>query len=184
MGRNDLFTGKWLSNTKNEYSNFVTDVTAKGAKGDLPTLTTGKKTGPEILETKVTKLLSSADPFGDAAIAWNAVTSNPSNYYIVNYWSADHYNLGHIPGAVQYTPKVDLKLATNLKTLPTNKEIVVYCYTGQTSAHVAAFLRLLGYNAKSLKFGVNIMNYDWAINNGLTHFDASCVMGYDYVTGP
>jgi rhodanese-related sulfurtransferase len=34
---------------------------------------------------------------------------------------------------------------------------IIYCYTGQTSAHVAAYLRVLGYDAKSLVFGVNAM---------------------------
>ena len=33
--------------------------------------------------------------------------------------------------------------------------MVTYCYTGQTSAQVTACLRLLGYDAASLMFGVN-----------------------------
>jgi hypothetical protein len=37
---------------------------------------------------------------------------------------------------------------------------VVYCYTGQTSAFTAAYLRILGYNAKSLLFGTNGMIYN------------------------
>jgi rhodanese-related sulfurtransferase len=78
----------------------------------------------------------------------------------VNYWSAADYSWGHIPGAIQYTPKADLKLDTFLKTLPTDKTIAVYCYTGQTSAHVAAFLKILGYDAKTILFGVNGMAYD------------------------
>ncbi len=49
---------------------------------------------------------------------------------------------------------------TFLNTLPTNKKIAVYCYTGQTSAHVAAYLRVLGYDAKSILFGVNGMAHD------------------------
>ena len=42
----------------------------------------------------------------------------------------------------------------------TDKPVVVYCYTGQTSAHMAAYLRVLGYDAKSLLFGMNGMSYD------------------------
>jgi rhodanese-related sulfurtransferase len=59
---------------------------------------------------------------------------------------------------MQYTPKADLKMSTFLKTLSTEKPVVVYCYTGQTSSHVAAFLRVVGYDAKSLLYGANGMN--------------------------
>ena len=82
------------------------------------------------------------------------------SYYIVNYWPVAEYDQGHVEGSIQYTPKNDLKLATFIKTLPTNKIIVVYCYTGQTSAQVATYLRLLGYDAKSLQFGANRLFYE------------------------
>ena len=49
---------------------------------------------------------------------------------------------------------------SHLNTLPTDKSVVVYCYTGQTSAHVAGYLRVLGYDAKSMLFGVNGMAWD------------------------
>ena len=75
-------------------------------------------------------------------------------------YKRQEYDQGHIEGAIQYTPKNDLKLAQFLKTLPTNKTIVVYCYTGQTSSHVAVFLRALGYDAKTLSFGANNLFYD------------------------
>ena len=67
----------------------------------------------------------------------------------------EHYDWGHINGAIQYTPKTSLLLDADLKTLPTDKTIVVYCYTGQTSAHVASYLRVLGYDAYTLTFGMN-----------------------------
>ena len=158
-------------------SQFVTTNTSKNASGDLPSLSTGEESGDAILESRAATVL--AEGFGAAAIDHNTVYSNLSNYYIVNYWLLDHYNLGHIEGAVQYTPKSDLKLATNLKTLPKDKTIVVYCYTGQTSAHVAAYLRILGYDAKSLKFGVNSMAYDMLPTS---KWNDSFIMGYEFVT--
>jgi rhodanese-related sulfurtransferase len=85
---------------------------------------------------------------------------------------------------MQYTPKESLKLAADLKTLPTNKTIVVYCYTGQTSSHLAAYLRLLGYDAKTLMFGTNGMIYDNMVaTGGMSVFKSSEIMGYDFVTG-
>lgn len=180
---NAALSTSWTGNIGNNYTNLVTTVTAKNAAGDLPTLSTGKTTGADILDARVDAMLSTADPFGDIKISYSAVTSNPSSYYIVNYWSEAHYNLGHIPGAIQYTPGSSLKLAADLKTLPKDKTIVVYCYTGQTSAHVAAYLKALGYDAKSLLYGVNTMSYDWMVGHGMTHFDEAYIMGYTYDTG-
>ena len=100
------------------------------------------------------------------------VFANPTNYYIVNYWPANLYtSIGHIDGAVQYTPRQDLQLSTFLKTLPTDKTIVVYCYTGQTSANVTAILRVMGYDAKSLSHGTNGMIWSKMKAEGETHYD-------------
>lgn len=156
---NAAFASKWQNSISNvRASDMVKTPTAKNAAGELPTLNTGATEGAVILEARIEAVLQ--EGFTPAAVSNSAVYSNLSNYYILNYWSEADYNWGHIEGAVQYTPNQDLKLATNLKTLPTNKTIVVYCYTGQTSAHVATYLRALGYDAKSLLYGVNGMSYD------------------------
>jgi hypothetical protein len=121
----------WHTSYGNSYvTQLTTTAAAKNAAGNLPALSTGKTTGAEILEARVTALLSTADPFGDVKLSNSALFTNLTNYYIVNYWSLEHYNTGHIPGAIQYTPKADFKLDASLKTLPTNKPVVIYCYTG------------------------------------------------------
>ncbi len=172
----------------NNFTGFVTTETPKAAAGNLPTLNTGKKTGKEILEERINQFLAttSASPFDDIKVAWSAVTGNLSNYYIANYWASSDYVKGHLPGAIQYTPKADLKLSAALKTLPTNKPVVVYCYTGQTSAQVATILKIIGYDAKSLMFGVNILNYDWMKNNAIPNYfnPTADIMNYTFVTGP
>jgi rhodanese-related sulfurtransferase len=131
---------------------------AKNAAGNLPTLSTGKTTGAEIFESRLATVLT--EGFTQIGITRETVFANLANYYIVNYWPVAEYDQGHVEGAIQYTPKSDLKLATFLKTLPTNKTILVYCYTGQTSSQIATFLRILGYDAKSLQFGANRMFWD------------------------
>lgn len=148
---------KITPNISSQYVGVFTDaVTNKAAAGALPTLTTGKTVGADILKDRVAAVL--AEGFSKSTIAAATVMTDPSQYYIVNYWPATDYStLKHINGAIQYSPKADLKLATFLKTLPTNKTIVVYCYTGQTSANVVAILRAMGYDAKSLLYGVNAM---------------------------
>lgn len=200
LGYNNVFSLKWgmsswnstactswsMNAVGNNYTNFTTTATAKPAAGNLPTISTGKTEGKAILEERINQLLASvsASAFDDIKIAWGTVTGNLSNYFIVNYWPANQYNLGHLNGAVQYTPKTDLKLSTALKTLPTNKPVVIYCYTGQTSAQVATYLKLLGYDAKTLLFGVNVMNYDWMGSNGIpSQWVQTEVKEYPVVTG-
>ncbi|HOH99419.1 MAG TPA: rhodanese-like domain-containing protein [Bacteroidales bacterium] len=181
---NSTFAGPWnnaIANGNAYASQFVTTPTDKAAKGNLPTLSTGKTTGKEILEARVAALLT--EGYTPARVANTAVFGNLAGYYIVNYWPAAQYaDPGHIPGAMQYTPKESMKLAADLKTLPTNKPIVLYCYTGQTSSFLAAYLRLLGYDAKSLLFGGNAMIYDLMVSKNMTVFKPSEIMEYDYVT--
>ncbi len=170
---------KWSANTLNTYATqFKTEDYPKGEAGDLPSLNTGKTEGSEILSTRVDDVL--AEGFNTAAIAAADVYANLDNFYIVNYWPTNHYfDPGHIEGAMQYTPKESMSLAADLKTLPTDKTIVVYCYSGQTSANLAAYLRVLGYDAKSLKFGCNTMIYN---HMPASKWTAAEIFGYDYVT--
>ena len=75
----------------------------------------------------------------------------------------EDYALGHIPGAVNidagalFTPET-------LAALPTDRQIVVYCYTGQRSGQVVSVLNMLGYDAYSLKFGMPA----WALVEGVS----------------
>lgn len=174
---------KWSANVGNTYAaQFTGTATDKNPAGELPSLNTGKTTGAEILEARVATVL--AEGFDPAKVTNATVFGNLNGYYIVNYWPASQYaDPGHIPGAVQYTPKETMKLSADLKTLPTNKPVVVYCYTGQTSAFLAAYLRLIGYDAKSLLFGANGMIYDIMGTAGMTTFKDSEIMGYSYETG-
>lgn len=151
---------KWTANCSNEKATlFTADVTEKAAEGDLPTLTTGFEDGADIFEARYDAVL--AEGFGAAAISNGDVYANLSNYYIINYWpNAEYLDPGHIAGAIQYTPSADLASDAFLKTLPTDKTVVVYCYTGQNSAKMAAYLRVIGYDAKSLKYGANSMIHD------------------------
>ncbi len=176
------FSGPWNSNISNSHSTqFTSDATDKPAKGNLPTLSTGKKTGQEILEARVAAVL--AEGFDAAKITKGAVWDNLNSHFIANYWPAAQYvTPGHIPGAVQYTPKASLSLDADLKTLPTNKPVVVYCYTGQTSAFLTAYLRIIGYDAKSLLYGANGMIYDDLVALSMTAWSANEIKDYEYVT--
>jgi rhodanese-related sulfurtransferase len=174
------FSVKWSANLSNaRATQFVTDPATKNAAGDLPVLETGFETAEEILNARIDALL--VEGFDPAKITNATVYDNTANYYLVNYWTEEHYNIGHIAGAIQYTPGTSWKLDTDLKTLPTDKTIVVYCYTGQTSAYVTAYLKVMGYDAKSLLYGANGMIYDVLVNNAMTFFSDTQVHDFTYV---
>lgn len=175
------FADKWKQAISNKYaSQFVTTpAPAKPAKGNLPTLTTGKKTAKEIVQARVEALLK--EGFGPAGITADGMFADLSKYFIVNYWTeAQYLNPGHVPGAYQYTPKQSLKSTQDLLTLPTNKEVIIYCHTGTQSSMLAAFLRVLGYNAKSLLFGANTMIYDKMVEAKLSIWKDAEIMNYEY----
>jgi rhodanese-related sulfurtransferase len=178
---NEKFAAGWQTAIGNAYATqLVKTETPKGPMGNMPVLSTGKTTGPEILQARLAVLLT--EGYGPAKVDKATLFGNLTSYYIVNYWPADQYaDFGHVPGATQYTPKASIKLAADLKTLPTDKPIAVYCYTGQTSSFLAAYLRLLGYDAKSLLYGMNGMAHDDMGAAGMTIFTDAQIMGYEYV---
>ena len=149
----------WTGNTSSDYTgSFATDAdTGKNAAGDYPTLSTGAANEAAILRARLEDLVSKPGRFVTIA----GVVAALDDYYIVNYWpEAEYLDPGHITGSHQYTPKTDLRSDAFLNTLPTDKMIAVYCYSGQHGSQVAAYLTLLGYDAYDVKFGTNGMIYD------------------------
>ncbi|MCF8332421.1 MAG: hypothetical protein K9H84_08220 [Bacteroidales bacterium] len=120
-----------------------------------PEFTATAKTGEEILEERVEYMLTE----GFKGISNSDVLNDPQNYFINNYWAeADVDMYGHISGA--YRIKEDLTLADGgFLSLDPASTVVTYCWTGQTSSLITAYLTVLGYDAKSLKFGANGMIY-------------------------
>lgn len=155
----------WVSGISNaKATQMVKTAGTKNEAGNLPIINTGETTGEAILRARVEKLFEIG--VGDAKITNEDAFLNSATNYTVNYWKQEHYDAGHIPESVQYTPKASLSYAQELTTLPTDKTIVVYCYTGHTSAFVASYLRVLGYEAKTLLFGANGMMYDKMVEEG------------------
>ncbi|MGD2205805.1 MAG: rhodanese-like domain-containing protein [Anaerolineae bacterium] len=79
---------------------------------------------------------------------------------VVSVRSAEHYALGHIPGAINI-PWREIAKSENLAKLPTDQPIVVYCYTGHTGQVATTVLRSLGYDVVNLKFGI----MGWTLND-------------------
>jgi rhodanese-related sulfurtransferase len=74
------------------------------------------------------------------------------DFYVLDVRQPVDFAGGHLPGAVNI-PYESVAKAWNLSDLPTDKPILVVCYTGQPTNQVATVLNLLGYNAYALRFG-------------------------------
>jgi rhodanese-related sulfurtransferase len=71
----------------------------------------------------------------------------------------DPYFSGHIPGAVN-VPWRQIADVQILRSLPRDRQIVVYSDTGQIGAQVAAIWNMLGFDALNLKWGMTAWSSD------------------------
>jgi rhodanese-related sulfurtransferase len=81
---------------------------------------------------------------------------------------------------------MDIRSTNDLQTIPTNKIVVVYDVNGQVSPKIVAYLRLLGYDAKSMLFGANTLFYSrvlWVESLAPLAFKQDIIMNLPYVTG-
>lgn len=166
-----------ISNQGTGHSNWSTTNTIKTpVTFGLPTITTTQTTGSAILGERVAYILSK----GLQGVNAVDVLATPTNYFVNNYWTDANVNqYGHIKGAYRLNETLTLTL-DGMKNLDPAAQIVTYCWTGQTSAVVSAYLTVLGYNAFSLKFGANSMiNGALAANKWTTTTPGS----FTYVTG-
>ncbi|GAB2779450.1 rhodanese-like domain-containing protein [Salinimicrobium soli] len=153
-GWNSGNAGPWNSNIANiaknspnwTYAPAPANITFKD-----PVISTTLTDGEDILKERVEAVVAE----GFKGVNPADVLNNPGGYFINNYFSeADYIGFGHISSAYRILP---LTLAgDSYKSLdPEAKTVITYCYTGQTSAVITAVLRVLGYDAASLKFGMN-----------------------------
>jgi len=127
---------------------------------DFPTLTGSAST---IVAERVAAMLEA----GFKGKSYADIDGNLDLYTVINYFGeADYLGTGesgvpgHIPGAFQFTPYASLGFDQMLKNIPAEKPVIVYCWTGQHSSQITAYLNMLGYEAYSLKNGSNNLFYD------------------------
>jgi rhodanese-related sulfurtransferase len=150
----DFATDSWLKGISDKYeSNLETAENGRAPLSDFPLMNTGKSTGEEILTARFNNLFAAG--YNDAFISADKVFEQPQSFYTVNFERKDKYDAGHIPGAVRYKTNGTLGIVPEMESIPTGKEVVVYCGTGHNSGFVTAYLRLFGYSAKTLMYGNN-----------------------------
>lgn len=149
----------WLKGISGKYEvNLENKENARPVSKGMPELKTGVATGQEIGTARFRKLFE--DGTGSIMITADEVFSHPQKYFIINLDRKDKYDDGHIPGAVRYKVEETLGYTDEMASIPTDKPIVVYCGTGHNSGFATAYLRLLGYDAHTLKYGNNGFMHD------------------------
>jgi len=158
---------KWTANSVDAgspadgHANWTEAAAPANVKYDAPVLNESGD-GETILKARVEAVVAA----GFQTATGTDVLGSPANYFINNYFSdADYTGFGHIDGAYRILP---LTIADDLiYNLDPSGIVVTYCYTGQTSAVITAYLNVLGYTAKSMTFGMNGVynsNSAWTTN--------------------
>jgi rhodanese-related sulfurtransferase len=123
---------------------------------DFPELDTGATGEEEVIRTAIDNYLSSDKPpvMAPADLFENLNDGDESNDPVVlSVRSPEHYEVGHIPGAINI-PWTQLGDPEQLAKLPPDKPIVAYCYTGHTGQIATTLLNVLGYDVTNLKWGM------------------------------
>jgi rhodanese-related sulfurtransferase len=149
----DLWTGNTASIAV-DHANWSMDATETLIPHEYPLLATTATDGAGILAERVAAMLAGGFKGVDADV----VLASPGDYFINNYLAQeDVTTYGHIDGAYRIYP---LTLdANDFMYCDPDETVVTYCWTGQNSSVVTAYLTVLGYDAKSLKYGLNALVY-------------------------
>jgi rhodanese-related sulfurtransferase len=152
-------TDSWsaqIDNLADGHANWKYDATPPSPSVyDIPEFMTTATTGEAILKERVEYVLSQ----GFKTVKAGDVLNTPGNYYINNYFNTNDFGaFGHIDGAFRLHElliKPTSSSVSSMTNIDASKDVVTYCYTGQTSAVITAYLNVLGYDAYSLTFGMN-----------------------------
>jgi rhodanese-related sulfurtransferase len=202
---NSVFADEWLKAITAKFT-FNADFGPEGAKPPLKNLPSVNFTNSDLspqdklLDRVTTLLLDNYTDEIDFTITedkvfflndWTAIRSwegyfimcygNDSLYY--NQYNPNYKNLGHIVGPYLYrtTPIYDLRSDEKLQSLPVNSPILIYSKDGHLSAELTMYLKVLGYDAKSILFGGNYLFY--SVVGQYNAFSSISIMNYPYEKG-
>ena len=157
---NDIYAREgWLKGVSGKFEGKLEiKVNEKPASQGMPELNTGFTKGEDIADARFRKVFSEGT--ANILISADEVFNNPQNYFVINLERKDKYDDGHVPGAVRYKPDATLGFTDEMASIPSGKIVVVYCVTGHNSGFATAYLRLFGYDARTLKYGNNGLMYN------------------------
>lgn len=121
----------------------------------LPTWKTGQTDPAAIVLARAREILPNWNPVITADDLYENLTDGDTTNdpFILSVRKPEDYAKGHVQGAYNVFWK-DVAKPENLAYYPTDKPIVVYCYTGHTGEAAATALALLGYNVTNMKYGM------------------------------
>ncbi len=166
---NNDFSSIWLETAKNLSQSGGTDNAEhqKNNRTNLPTLLDEEtdKSVSTIFQERIKFLITQGFNDNDLELATNNTVSFqnlflvPEKYIICSGENSLYFmeGNGHIAESILYislpTIQSNLKSISFLQTLPTDKPILIYSYSGQISAMFSGYLSTIGYDARSILFG-------------------------------
>jgi rhodanese-related sulfurtransferase len=157
----------WISGSSGKYeARLETETRETPAPGLMPDPATGLTTGKEVADARFRKLFEEGT--GEILVSADEIFSDPAKFFVINLERKDKYDAGHIPGAVRYKPESTLGFPDMMATIPADRTVVIYCGTGHNSAFASAFLRLFGYDARTLRYGNNSFMYNKMVSEKST----------------
>jgi rhodanese-related sulfurtransferase len=158
------------------------DPTLAAPEQGLPVLNTGETTPEAITKARAAAFLPDWSPTVSPAEVKGIVDdpAQAADYVIVDVRSAADYADGHLPGAI-HIPWRTLADEGTLESLPVDKTIITYCYSGHTGQIAATMLKLLGYDAVNMQYGM--MAWNDAYMGGVEGCDCDAVPNYETVGG-
>ncbi|MBK9290183.1 MAG: hypothetical protein IPM52_00885 [Bacteroidetes bacterium] len=140
-----------IGNIAQNSTNWTNEAAPTNVTYEAPKFSDINTTDPaEILRLRVQKVLND----GFKTVTPDALLNDPNAYFVNNYFpEADYLAFGHVKNARRINPL--LITDESVKYLDPSKPIATYCYTGQTSGAITAWLRVLGYDAYSVLWGMN-----------------------------
>lgn len=166
-----------------DYPTEATDNTP-AATHDLPELDVTPSTDPaEIIRAAADAYLQSTKPPLITAETLHTLLydgDDTNDPVILSVRSAADYARGHVPGAINIPWKTVAQLE-NLRKLPPDRPIIVYCESGHTAGLVTMALNMLGYDATNLKFGIASWTRDATVRAAEPFNDATDAHDYEVV---
>ena len=101
-------------------------------------------------------------------------------YQIISLALPEDYAVGHIEGAISI-PRGKLAKEESLKQLDPDKTLVLYCYQGHVSGGAQMFLKQLGYDVVSLRYGAGAWTNDRATFGEVKTYNPANIKGFPTV---
>ena len=191
---NQFFADEWLGILGDaiDVESYTNEDFPRNELMDLPLISFDNPNAslPEKVNSRIKKII-------DEGFYFTNYLPSPAYSYLICYGKMRLYyarrfivleGRGHPTGARLYmdTPDFEFRSGKYLQSLPTDKSICIYDYDGQQSACMTAYLRVLGYDVKSLLFGANQLFY-----SRMTHepelreyaFSSLKINNFSYVSG-